>query len=310
MKRAFSIFLAMVLTIMALTVTVSAHDGVTYAEWGTPVVDGIREAVWDNAQYIDVADEAMMDVDDETATARVWSLWDGEYIYFFAEVSDITVDAELKENTWDQDALGFMIDYAYNRDEGVSYRDLGANSYAGYVNVAAVEGTENTPEGPSIFGIQEYIDEIESCCKITSKGYDVEIRLPLSLYKSYAAGDKIGYEICVNNSIGMGQRTSQCVWKYQDGAEGNQSWQYTANMGTLILNAKPAAAEPAPAATEPAPAAAEPAAPEAPTPVVVTAPAAAPAAAPQTSDEAVIVIAAAVLCLGIVFAASKKIRIH
>lgn len=284
---------AIVLTAMLMTmvcVPVSAHDKVTNAEWGTPVIDGVKEAVWDNAQSITVADEAITDAGDETAVSTVYSLWDGDFVYFYAVITDKTVDAEIKDDAWDQDAIGFMIDYAYNREAEVNYRNLGDDSYAGYVNVPAVEGEANYPEGPTIFGIAKYADAVKSYCKITATGWEVEIAIPL-LYKEYKAGDKIGYEICQNNSIGEGSRYSQTVWSYANGDEGSNSWQYTANMGTLIFNEKPVEAAPevveaAPEVVEPAPEVE--AAPE----VTETAPVTTPAA--QTSD---IVVSAAILAL-------------
>lgn len=229
------ILLCAALSATALLSPVSAHDKVTNAEWGTPTIDAEKESVWDGAQSIHVADEAITDAGENTATADVYSLWDGDYVYFFAVIKDKIVDAEYKDDAWNQDAIGFMIDYAYNREPEVSFRDLGDASYAGYVNVPAVEGDKNYPESPSIFGIAKYADGVKSYCKITSDGWNVEIAIPL-LYKDYQAGDKIGYEICLNNSIGEGSRYSQTVWSYANGDNGNDSWQYSANMGTLIFN--------------------------------------------------------------------------
>ncbi len=232
--------------VLALSANVFAHDEVTYAEWGTPTIDGQWEECWDNAQYVDIADQTT-DVDASLATtAKVWSLWDGEYIYFFAKVTDPEIFAEIKDDptaTWNQDAIGFMIDYAYNREEAVSYRDLGADSYAGYVNVGAVEGDFNKPEDPSIFGQPGYADDVESYCVITGEGYDIEIQLPLARYKDYVAGDKLGFEICANGATTEATRDHQAVWKHRDGGDGGASWQYSANMGTLILNEKPAETE-------------------------------------------------------------------
>ncbi len=242
MKKLSVLFLA-VCMVACMVCSVSAHDKVTYANWGTPTIDGVMEDLWKNAESIHVADEAITDAGDETAVADVYSLWDGDFIYFYAVITDPTVDAELKDDAWNQDAIGFMIDYAYHRVEGDNYRDLGDDSYAGYVNVPAVEGTANYPEGPTIFGIAEYADAVKSMCVMTDTGWAVEIAIPL-LYDDYFAGDKIGYEICMNNSIGEGSRYSQTVWSYANGDNGSDSWQYTYNMGTLIFNEKPADPEP------------------------------------------------------------------
>mgnify|MGYP003750622231 CR=1 FL=1 len=269
--------------ILAAALPCFAHDMVTYAEWGTPTIDAVREDVWDKAQSIEISDVAIEGDEANYSSAIVWSLWDGEFVYFFAEVTDPIIDAELKDDAWNQDALGFMIDYAYVRDQPeVSYRDLPAEeSYAGYVNVPPVEGDANYPEGPSIFGIPEYANGVKSYCVLTDKGWNVEIAIPL-LYKDYQPGDMIGYEICLNNGDGDGSRASQFVWKQRDGAMGNESWRYAYNFGTLIFNPliEEVVAEPV---AEEAPAA------EAPAAEVVAAPAAA-APAPQTGDIAVLAL--------------------
>lgn len=289
----FILAVLMLLTVLPL----SAHDAVTNAEWGTPVIDGTKEAIWDSAQKIYVAEETIADVGAETATAYVYSLWDGNFVYFYAEITDKTVDAVLKDDAWNQDAMGFMIDYAYKREAAVSFRDLGDASYAGYVNVPAVEGTKNYPEGPTVFGIQKYIDGTKSYCKLTATGYVIEIQIPLA-YKTYNAGDKIGYEICLNNSIGDGVRASQTVWSFANGANGNDSWQYAFNMGTLIFNEKPAETA-APETNAPA---AEETAAGTDAPVTTT-------AAAQTADTAVVAASAlAVICLGFIAIAKKKSR--
>lgn len=227
------LFAAFVITMPSMF----AHDAVTYAEWGTPVIDGVKDEVWNTAQMIEVKDPSIGTTDANTATGKVWSLWDGDYLYFYAEIKDPIIDAIDKENPWDQDAVGFMIDFAYDRTPEKSFRDLGGDSYAGYVNVAPIADntTKNYPENPSIFGIASYADGTESRVKIVDSGYIIEIAIPL-LYKNYVAGDKIGYEICINNGNGNNTREGQTVWMFADGANGDQSWQYTHNMGTLILN--------------------------------------------------------------------------
>ncbi|MHB1152587.1 MAG: sugar-binding protein [Eubacteriales bacterium] len=292
-KFVIPVILAMLMLLTALPL--SAHDAVTYAEWGTPVIDGTKEAVWDSAQQISVAEVSEGDLGDETATAIVYSLWDGNFVYFYAVIADKTVDAQLKDDAWNQDAMGFMLDFAYKREPEVSYRDLGDDAYAGYVNVPAVEGTKNYPESPTVFGIQKYIDGTKSYCKLTATGYEIEIQIPLA-YKTYNPGDKIGYEIFINNAVGEGTRAGVVNWKAGD-ANGVNSWQYANDMGTLIFNEKPAET----AAPETDAPAAEEAGEEAAAPVTTT--------APQTADTAVVAAAAiAVICLGVITIVKKKSR--
>ncbi len=302
MKKLVLFLIVAVLIVM--TLPVAAHDEVTYAEWGTPTIDAVKEDVWNNAQSIVVADEANGDASTlgQQSTAVVYSLWDGEFIYFYAVVTDPTVDAVLRDDAWNQDAVGFMVDFGYVREPEVSFRDLGDDSYAGYVNVPAVNGDANYPEQPTIFGVAGYSEKVTSQCRVTDTGYEIEIAIPL-LYKNYVPGDKIGYEIFLNNAIGEGDRYGFSVWNNQGDGAGGNSWQYSYNMGTLIFNPK---LEPV---VEEAPAAVEEAA-----PVAEAAPAAAPAAvpaaaaaAPQTSDFGIIAVVASLVSLA-GYAVSKKRR--
>lgn len=224
--------------LFVIMIPISAHDAVTYAEWGTVTIDGVKESAWDNAQMIEVKDVALGELDANTATGKIWSLWDGDYLYCYAEITDPIVDSVDKDDAWNQDAVGFMLDFAYDRTPDKNYRDLGADSYAGYINVTpkSADPTKFYPEGPSIYGIDEYVSATKSYTKVVDGGYIIEVAIPL-LYKDYSVGDMIGYEICINNGNGAGVREGQTVWMYADGANGSDSWQYTYNMGTLIFNA-------------------------------------------------------------------------
>ena len=108
MKKTLSLILAALMTV-SMAAAVSAHEEVTTAVFGTPeAIDGIKDAAWDGAQFIEPNDlaENSTDLGEEASTTKVWSMWDGEFLYFYAEVMDITPDAEVKPDAhWDQDAL-------------------------------------------------------------------------------------------------------------------------------------------------------------------------------------------------------------
>ncbi len=312
MKKTLSLVLAAVM-MLAMVVTTSAHDGVTTAVYGAPeAIDGIKDAGWDGAESILAIDVSTTDLGEENSYTEVWSMWDGTYLYFFASVKDITPDGEVKDSLWDQDAIGFMVNYDYSTvntgDTETSYRELGEDSYAGYVNVAPTfDNPEyHSREANTIMDLDRYYDQVKSYVIQTEEGWDIEIRMPLSVYKEFVEGDKIGYEICVNMGIGLGTRSGQMCWMYADGAEGANSWTCPNNFGTLILGAAAAKAD-APAEDVEAPAE-DVEAPaedvEAPAEDVET-PAAPVVTAPQTFDVAVIAAVASVLSLA-GFAISKK----
>ena len=306
MKKTLSLVLAAVM-MLAMVVTASAHDGVTTAVKGAPeAIDGIKDAGWDGAESILAIDVSTTDLGEENSYTEVWSMWDGDYLYFFASVKDITPDGEVKDSLWDQDAVGFMVNYDYSTvntgDTETSYRELGEDSSAGYVNVAPTfdDPTHHSREANTIMDLDRYADQVKSYVVQTEVGYDIEIRMPLSVYKAFAEGDKIGYEICVNMGIGLGTRSGQMCWKFADGANGANSWTCPNDFGTLILGAAPAVEAPAETPAEDVEAPAEDV--EAPAEDVV---ADAPVVAPQTFDVAVIAAVASVLSLA-GFAISKK----
>ena len=310
MKKTLSLILAALMTV-SMAAAVSAHEEVTTAVFGTPeAIDGIKDAAWDGAQFIEPNDlaENSTDLGEEASTTKVWSMWDGEFLYFYAEVMDITPDAEVKPDAhWDQDALGFMINYDYSTvntgDTESHYHYLGDASYAGFVNVAPTfdDPEYNAPQESAIFGLQKYKDQTKSYVRQIDGGWAVEIKLSLSLYKEFVEGDKIGYEICVNEGIGLGTRSGQRNWKNADGANGVDSYLRPNNFGTLILGAAAPKADAPADVEEPAEVVDTPAVEPAET---VDTPAA-PVVAPQTFDLGVIAAVASVISLA-GFAVSKK----
>lgn len=224
----------------------------TTAVYGTPVsidggigIDGIMDEGWENAEEIFVAAPTYINLGVENSEAKVYSMWDDEYLYFYAKVTDITPFAEEKDASWDQDAVCFTLNYDYStveaKDHDVSYRDLGEDSYAGYINVCPtdLDGTwYNVPDEGGIFAQLPYRNHINSYCVGTDYGYDVEIRIPLALYGDFDAGDKIGYEVCIDESIGLATRSGVVAWN----PEGADTWDCPACFGTLILGDEPEAA--------------------------------------------------------------------
>ena len=292
MKKFISVALAAAM-MLGMGIAASAHDAVTTAVFGTPeFIDGEKDAGWDYAESIQVADFVESDYSDigsEKSSAVVWSMWDGTYVYFFAEVTDPNPNGTVKDDLWNQDALGFMLNYNYatvQGEDGTSYRGLGADGYAGYTNIAPTfdEPETHSKEGDTVMELDGYYDVIESYVVETDKGWNVEVRMPLAAYKTFQEGDKIGYEICLNMAgADENTRIGQSVWKYANEARGQESWTDPYNFGTLILGAAPVIETEAEVVE-----------------VVEDA-----AAAPQTFDAGVIAAVAAVVSLA-GYAVSKK----
>lgn len=236
LKFLIAILICVIMTAPALIA--SAHDLTAYVEWGTPVIDGVKDAVWDTAQMFEVKNiESGGDMDDNLkSSAKARTLWDGEYLYVYAEVYDSFVEAEEGHSpVYAEDTFFMALDYKYFREAGVYYYDgLEDNDrYAGCMSIIPFgDNSGNFIDDPTIFGLPEYKSKIKTYCKMTDYGYIAEARLPL-FYKDkvYAPGDKLGFEIYLCNSIGGFSMAGLTSW----GPGGSDAWQYTGSLGTLIL---------------------------------------------------------------------------
>ncbi|MDF2685661.1 MAG: hypothetical protein K0S55_842 [Clostridia bacterium] len=239
MKKTLAILitLAMVIT-FTFVFSAEEHTGQTDCVWGTPDIDGVKEAVWDTAKKVDLKISSTENISTYGST---WTLWDGQYLYVFAEVTDPLIDLDYRTvnptyGEHEGDCVGVLVDYSYNRTAENNYREeTEASMYAGYINVAP----DNQVAYHIMMSKVDYKDKIATVAKKTAKGYDVEIKLPLSIYKEFKAGDKIGIEYFINNANGNAARENFVNWE----AYGNNSWQWSDAMGTLTFLAAPAVAE-------------------------------------------------------------------
>ncbi len=246
MKKISTLVIAMFM-LLAMGTAVSAQSGSTTAVYGTPeAIDAVRDSAWDGANSItvDALFPGQLDLEDDASSAQVWTMWDGQYVYFFAEVKDPEVFAEVKDGLYNQDSMGFEINYDYSTigdayTEGVSHSSdvAEADRYAGGIDVAPVKDAPEThgPEGGTIFSVQKYYDEVKTYAVQTDYGWAAEVRLPLALYKEFKAGDKIGIEFCLNQSM-SGERDSYSSWVEY----GYEAWGNPTAFSTLILGEIPA----------------------------------------------------------------------
>jgi len=187
MKKLLFLSIVCLIALSISMLPVSAHDMVTYAEWGTPVIDGVKDAIWDKANMIEIKAIVPglgkgLDVPENLQiSAKAWTLWDGDYLYIWLEVADNLIEAVDRDDIWNQDVIGFMIDYTYNRTPELSYRDIPENErYAGYFNVApiAADTTRNYPEMATIYGLEKYSSLTKTHLKIVDGGYIIEVAMP------------------------------------------------------------------------------------------------------------------------------------
>lgn len=277
--------------IALLAVPAFAEVPTAKAAYGTPVVDGVMDDVWQTAEENKI--DKLKDGEDGGVTATWRGLWDDNAFYVYIEVKDT-------EHNFDGD-----VSWGDGAEIYFDPLDTDVNDYS-TDDVAYFGFKADDVENTSFTGTDAGIEALQNCYKlvsvVTDTGFIYEASFALKTFSggvNMKAGTVIGFDIQINNqSADATSRTGAYGWS----DDNNTAWQDPSVFGKVsfeepvIIEAEPAA-EAAPA--EPAPeAAAEPA------PTAEAAPAAA-APAPQTFDIFALTLAAAALSGAVVLKKKK-----
>lgn len=165
-----------------------------YAEatQGTPTIDGEIDAVWADANVLDINTYSMGS--GATGTAKV--LWDKDYIYVLAEVKD-PVLSKASPNVYEQDTVEIFLDENNRKTTAYESDDIQAR-----VNF---DGEKSVTDGLST-------DAFISAAAKTADGYLVEFALPTTL-GGFKANQVVGFDAQINDDgDGEGKRTSISNW--------------------------------------------------------------------------------------------------
>lgn len=188
---------------------------VAQAMRGTPEVDGKIDEVWSSAARLRtgrfVAELTDLKAEQLPATGYVRCLWDDEFLYCLVEVTDPQL-ATGNSEAYEKDSVEFFVDG--NNAKADAYDDDDAQY--------RVDATGENTVGPS-----SNLENFKSSVSKTETGYLVEARIKLK----GTAGQKIGFDVQVNNDAGEGRR--QSVAKWSDAS--NETWQSLSKIGTLEL---------------------------------------------------------------------------
>ena len=219
------------------------------AAFGTPVVDGVRDVIYDRAQVVSVGVDSNSAPVTSGATAVVRTVYDNNYIYCLAEVTDSTTNSATTipyDTNYGIDGVQFFFDFL-NTDSATTSPSAYSfvTNESGYI-IADLAGTNiNRQDGgtqPRSFGgfAGYWGDPGKTDYKIqrTSTGYNIELKLALgpSLINKLAAGQTdipIGIGFQVNDDTNNdGQRNSLC---FNTGAI-NSAWSSPVYMNTVVLS--------------------------------------------------------------------------
>ena len=216
MKKIFAIAIAIV---MALALAAPAFAlteldespvqvGIVKVPAGSVVIDGKKDAAYDATSAIFVNEQNLDSWDESPAdtNANMWVIWDGAYIYIYAECTDDEIwvghDGSDPGDYYDGDHLGIMFDFDYNRtiEYEYSYDDNGDNVV--YINITAVGdvndfcGYHLDQEGMPLYNLTQTKAIIDSdASKIY---YEAQLPVPATLVE-VKDGMKVGFEVGFTN---------------------------------------------------------------------------------------------------------------
>lgn len=219
MISAKSAWLNSILVLFAL-VSFGHSQSVIEAVRGKIQVDGKVDEFWENVPATNVS-KIVKDLTNierkDCPTALIRCAWDDSHLFVLADVKDSVISTK-NGNPWAQDSIEIFVDQDFSRDRSLASEDL-------HFRISAL--------GDVTFGGNANRDHVISKVVPMTGGYRVEaaIRLIPNILKE---NQKMGFEFQVNNDPGTGQRESITKWNHPK----NDSWQSTANYGTIILGEK------------------------------------------------------------------------
>ncbi len=172
--------------------TLKKRPSMANASFGTPVIDGTIDDIWESANVINIDTYSMGS--GATGTAKL--LWDSKYIYVLAEVKD-PVLSKASSNTYEQDSVEIFLDENNHKSTAYEADDIQCRTN--------FDGEKSVTDGLST-------DAFVSAAAKTSDGYLVEFAIPSTL-GGFKTGQVVGFDAQINDDgEGEGKRTSISNW--------------------------------------------------------------------------------------------------
>ena len=184
---------------------------VANASYGTPEIDGTKDAVWLQETMPYKINTPLFAYQGATGTVRI--LWDEHYVYTLFEITDKDLNAD-SINMHEQDSVELFLDPENMKEDYFT-------DYAGQYRV--------NYKGELSFGTVPTTDGVKAAAAETANGYLIELAIPVE--NTLAAGMTLGFEAQINDSNNSGMR--QSVMKFNDSTD--NSYMSTALWGELLL---------------------------------------------------------------------------
>lgn len=182
---------------------------------GTPVLDGIKDPVWNTTRPI-AALNVMTGGDLRPTGARgvSYALWDEKNLYLLTEVTDAELSDAAKAD-YEKDSVEYFVDQNHARTSSLQDDD---GQYRVNFKGEKSTGTKVKPE------------DYQAAATRTATGYIVEMLIPLKHIKP-AVGVEIGLDVQINDGDAAGRRVSCVTWSAPD----DSGYSSTSRYGRLLL---------------------------------------------------------------------------
>ena len=181
------------------------------ASYGTPVIDGQKDAVWLQETMPYKINTPLFAYQGASGTVRI--LWDEHYVYTLFEVTDKDLNKD-SFNMHEQDSVELFLDPENMKEDYFT-------DYAGQYRV--------NYKGELSFGTVPTTDGVKAAASETANGYIIELAVPVK--NALSAGMVLGFEAQINDSNNTGMR--QSVMKFNDSTD--NSYMSTSLWGELLL---------------------------------------------------------------------------
>ena len=184
------------------------------AAYGTPVIDGNVDSIWNKAEEISLSKFSGAW---NYATGKTKVLWDDSNLYVLMQVSDTVLNKD-SADAWQQDSVEVFVDE--NNGKTVSYENDDGQYRVNYDN--------ETSFNPSRMSAG-----FESVTKVMGTNYIVEMKIP---FKSITPQNnvKIGFDAQVNDADSSKSRVGYATWNDTTGV----GYQDTSVYGEVTLTGK------------------------------------------------------------------------
>ncbi|WP_370622258.1 endo-1,4-beta-xylanase [Bacillus sp. JCM 19034] len=180
------------------------------AIFGTPVINGEIDEVWQGAEELPVSRYQMAW---QGADGVAKALWDHENLYVLIQVSDSELDKS-SPNPWEQDSIEVFVDE--NNEKTSFYQEDDGQFRVNFDNDTS-------------FNPERIAEGFESATRVTGSGYVVEVKIPFRTITPEHL-TKIGFDVQINDGKD-GARQSIATWNDTTG----QAFQDTSVFGVLTL---------------------------------------------------------------------------